>query len=382
MGMKENTNCDKEAAYGYWLANVKGLGNRMRCMLTDYAGTARAVYEMSEQELKELIPMARVEKVIASKRDWELEKEYRTLSIKGMDFVGWKQSAYPQKLTKIADPPFALYYYGGLPEESLPSVALIGARQCSEYGRYMAKVCGSELAKAGVSVVSGMARGIDGIGQYAALLEGGKSYAVLGCGIDICYPSENRYVYEQMKKKGGIISEYNPGTQPQPQLFPPRNRIISGLADVIIIVEAKEKSGTLITADMALEQGKEVYVIPGRVTDPLSEGCNRLIKQGAGIFSTVSELLEETGLCQKKSGGGGIRLEKGEESTEGRRSEEELDETKRGLLRHLDFYPKNIEQLHMESGIDYRELVCELMHLCVAGKARQVSAGQYQREGL
>lgn len=333
-------------------------------MLADYAGTVRAVHEMPERELKQLLSDKKADKIIQARNNWDVEEEYNKLKKSGISFICIKHPFYPEKLAEIEDAPFSLYFYGRLPEKAAPSVAVIGARQCSEYGRYMAGLCGEELAREGVEVISGMARGIDGIGQNAALRAGGRAYAVLGCGVDICYPMENRHIYEQMKSRGGILSEYLPGVQPKPQLFPPRNRIISGLSDVVVIIEAKEKSGTLITADMALEQGKEVYVLPGRTTDCLSEGCNRLIKQGAGIMLSIQEMLEETGLCRRE-----------------RKQKKGMVKKEEGLLCCLDFYAKSIERLQEESGMEYRELLCGLMRLCMEGKARQVSSGYYERAG-
>ena len=163
---------------------------------------------------------------------------------------------------------------------------------CSDYGRFMAREFGKGLALAGVQVISGMARGVDGISQKAAIEADGKSYGILGCGVDICYPEENRDVYERICQKGGLISEYHPGTDPRPNLFPMRNRIISALSDIVLVVEARQKSGTQITVDQALEQGKEVLAVPGRVTDRLSDGCNFLISQGAGVALGVQDVLD------------------------------------------------------------------------------------------
>ena len=160
------------------------------------------------------------------------------------------------------------------------------------YGREQARRFGRRIGARGISVISGMARGIDGIAQKAALDAGGRSYAVLGCGVDICYPEENRELYERLQQQGGVLSEYPPGMQPIAKLFPPRNRIISGLSDLVLVIEARKRSGTLITVDMALEQGREVYALPGRVSDSLSDGCNRLIRQGAGPATCPQDILE------------------------------------------------------------------------------------------
>ena len=208
-------------------------------------------------------------------------------------FITPFEKEYPDKLKNIPDAPAGLYVRGKVPVESEITVAVVGARDCSEYGRYVAEELGSFLGKSGVTVVSGMARGIDGISQWAALEAGGTSIGILGCGVDICYPARNRALFDRLSEQGTIISEYPPGTPPRPMNFPARNRIVSGLADAVVVIEARCRSGTLITVDMALEQGKEVFVVPGRVTDRLSDGCNRLIKQGAAIMLSPEELLEE-----------------------------------------------------------------------------------------
>ena len=173
---------------------------------------------------------------------------------------------------------------------------------CSEYGRYMARQLGRGLAFAGVQLISGMARGIDGISQKAALQAGGQSYGVVGCGVDVCYPDENRDVYEELCLSGGVISEFPPGTEPKASFFPLRNRIISALSDVVVVVEARRKSGTQITVDTALEQGKEVLACPGRLTDRLSDGCNYLISQGAGVVIDVNDVIDRLWHVKNRSG--------------------------------------------------------------------------------
>lgn len=200
--------------------------------------------------------------------------------------------AYPKRMSALRGMPKALYWRGSLPEEGKAAVAVIGARTCSPYGREMAQWFAGELAAAGVQIISGMARGVDGIAQRAALEHGGKSFAVLGCGTDICYPKENKELYERLLAEGGIVSEHPAGTPPLACHFPTRNRIISALSDLVLVIEAREKSGTLITVDFALEQGRDVYVLPGRIGDSLSGGCNRLLRQGAGAALEPSDILE------------------------------------------------------------------------------------------
>ncbi len=236
------------------------------------------------------------------------------------------ETEYPKALLHIRNAPKNLYVRGSLPSERMPTVAIIGARGCSVYGREMAQWFGRELALAGVQVVSGMARGVDGIAQMAALQAGGRSYGVLGCGTDVCYPKENRRLYELLVERGGIVSEHPSGTQPLPSHFPSRNRIISAISDCVLVIEAKERSGTLITADFALEQGKEVYALPGRLTDALSDGCNRLLWQGAGLALSPDCILELlAGMGSYSEWGTGRKAGK-----EGMRKEEKTPAVKTG----------------------------------------------------
>lgn len=200
---------------------------------------------------------------------------------------------YPRRLAAYGGMPAKIFVKGGLPGEQVPTVAVVGARMCTQYGRRQAFAFSKALAQQGVQIISGMARGIDGCAHAGALAGGGQTFAVLGCGVDICYPRENRKIYDRIKGQGGILSEFPLGTEPLAWHFPMRNRIISALADVVLVIEAKQKSGSLITADFALEQGKSVFALPGRVGDGLSSGCNRLIAQGAGIACSVNSILEE-----------------------------------------------------------------------------------------
>lgn len=279
----------------YWLYNIEGLGNKKIDMLLKICKTANGVYLLREDFIDELGFLTDKNKkaLKEAKKNMNVQENYEELKQKQIRFIPSGSKEYPDKLKQIPDAPFGIFYSGRLPNPDTPAVAVIGARQCTEYGHYVASQLGAALARAGIQVISGMARGVDSIAQNAAMEAGGETYGVLGCGVDICYPPECNRLYQHLKKHGGIISEYPPGTEPKAQFFPRRNRIISGLSDAIVVVEAREKSGTLITVDMALEQGREVYVIPGRITDPLSVGCNRLMKQGAGVVSDFAELIHE-----------------------------------------------------------------------------------------
>lgn len=368
---------EREKAYLHWLYQAVGIGGRGFLRTIEPFGTAEEIYgQLLSGQLQERIAPRYAKKVTqmsAFSEGYDVTGAYEKLRERGVCLVTERETAFPGRLRKIPDAPWALYYVGKLPREQERAVALVGARDCTEYGRFMAKQFGDALARAGVQVISGLARGIDGVSQKAALEAGGYSFAVLGCGVDICYPEENRELYDALADAGGFCSEYPPGTPPKAVFFPPRNRLISGLADGLLVIEAKEKSGTLITVDMALEQGREVYALPGRATDPLSGGCNRLIRQGAGLVCTPEELLEalygESGACGK---GEQIRMV----FLEGLQGE---------ILEILDFSPLPAEELqrrYMEKqgkAIALPLLFQELLELCACGYAGQVGGSYFMR---
>ena len=281
-----------EKDYAYWLFNVEGVGNASADKLLCSGLSCKDVYQMSSNELAKLLSRKKAESIEKSRYSWDFEAEKKKLEAKGVRFVSRIDPEFPEKLKNIPGAPFAIYVKGALPDPAIPCVSIVGARMCSEYGRYMARQFGRGLALAGVQVISGMARGIDGIAQGAAIEAGGKSFGIMGCGVDICYPPENKVIYDALLRNGGAISEYPPGMEPQARFFPMRNRIISALSDVLLVVEARQKSGTSITVDTALEQGREVLAVPGRVTDRLSDGCNYLISQGAGVAISVENVLD------------------------------------------------------------------------------------------
>ena len=247
-----------ENQYAHWLFNIKGFGNTTLDKLLSTGLTCNEIFESEGREFKGILTAKQISEFDGSKRVWNFEKEADKLAKKGIVFVPRVDPRFPEKLKNIPNSPFALYLKGELPNPDKPSVAIIGARMCSEYGRYMARNFGRGLALAGVQVISGMARGIDGISQKAALNAGGKSFGIVGSGVDVCYPEENRDIYDELCCNGGVISEFAPGIMPKASFFPMRNRIISGLADVVLVIEAREKSGTQITVDTALEQGPDI----------------------------------------------------------------------------------------------------------------------------
>ncbi len=380
-----------------WLFNVPTIGNTNADRLLCGGLSCRDIYEMSSRELSRVLTKKQVMSVEKSRATWDFEAEKKKLDDRGIKFIPRIDASFPDKLKNIPGAPFAIYVKGRLPNPQVPSVAVIGARMCSEYGRFMARQFGQGLAMAGVQVVSGMARGIDGIAQSAALRAGGSSFAVLGCGVDVCYPEENITIYDSLLTNGGIISEFPPGTQPLANFFPMRNRIISALSDVVLVVEARQKSGTSITVDTALEQGREVLAIPGRVTDRLSDGCNHLISQGAGVAACVEDVLERLSMATGKDIYGQLKDRDKKKEEHGSADSSVVDSGKGAspadtgreptlqddILGILDIIPVSTSYIMEElfkrgKNISIPMLLSELMDLTGSGKVAQ--NGSYYRK--
>jgi len=378
---------EREKLYACWLCNFPAIGNKQLYRLYEVFGGTEGIYYGSREEWEQVLSAKQADALKEFTACWHPEEEYRRMREQGIQLILFGEKGYPRRLKNIPDPPFGLFVKGHLPGEDVPAVAVVGARECSEYGRYVAKQLGAVLGKCGVTVISGMAKGIDGISQEEALRAGGSSAAVLGCGVDICYPQQNRKLYECLAVQGAVISSYPLGTAARQQNFPPRNRIVSGMADVVVVIEARVKSGTLITVDMALEQGREVYVVPGRVTDRLSDGCNRLIKQGAGILLDPEMFVEELWELWVQKGGyrrEGVRgADKGGISNAGMSEEERMPPEMSAVYAALDFEPRTPEEIRGKLPDQYRNLqiVTCLMKLCMEKKAIQVSPGRFGRKG-
>lgn len=370
---------EEQMPYALFLHGIWGIGNNVMDILLREYGSCKNIYLAKGEDLALLVGEKKAGAIRTYRKEKNIWNVWNRFVQSGLTFCCVLDKRYPGKLEKIPDAPFGVYVKGRLPEENKKSVAVVGARKCSQYGAFMAAELGKGLALAGVDVISGMARGIDGISQQAAVSADGITYGVLGCGADVCYPQSNRTLYQKICETGGILSEYPPGTAPRPELFPPRNRIISALADVVVVVEAGHKSGTLITVDMALEQGREIYCVPGRTTDKLSEGCNRLIGQGAGILVSVDDFL-------MKFGDGKSRGKQGEiiDMCAGMYS---LSAEEKKLMELLDFDPVSIEQLHMQMAacrgmgeITLQDVMELLMELVLKDKAVNVSGNYYARK--
>jgi DNA processing protein len=261
-------------------------------LLRVFDGDARAVLSADRGALEAHCHSKQVRSILHWKELFDYQREVARMSDIGARFVLMEDNEYPAPLQHLADAPPGLYHMGTLTLES-PAVAVIGTRHPSVYGRKMARQFASGLAQAGVTVVSGMARGIDTEAHAATLECGGKTMAVLGGGIDVIYPAENRGLYQRLREEGAIWSEFPCGRQVDRQSFPQRNRLVSGMSDAVVVIESSEKGGSMITARFALEQGKTVFAVPGRADSPSSRGCHQLIRDGATLVESVDQLLEE-----------------------------------------------------------------------------------------
>lgn len=274
------------------------------------------------------------------------------------------QSDFPGRLRNIPDIPRAIYLLGRLPEEEEVTVGIIGARDGTGYGKAIARRLAGELSHYGIGIVSGMAYGIDTAAHEGALSAGGKTYAVLGSGADICYPAANRTIYEKIKERGGIISEYAPGSPPLPHHFVERNRLLAGLSDVLIVIEAKERSGTFITVDRALEQGKQVFAVPGRITDPLSKGCNKLLQEGASLCLSTADILRCFSIEEKEAES--IRVQK-------------LPKEERAIYQALGEEGKELNALVRELKIPINKLYALLLNMEISGYCEAFGSTYHRR---
>ena len=280
--------------YWIWFSLIKGLGSKRKQKLLESYKTPEKIYKLTKKELIETngIGEKMVENILKSKDEDYLKKYILYMQKHNIDIININDENYPKILKEIYDPPISLYIKGNQNILNNTSVAIIGCRQASQYGIKVAKYFGYNLAKNEVNVVSGLAKGIDSYAHIGSICANGKTIAVIGNGIDTIYPKENINIANKILEKGGtIISEYPLGTKPEKMNFPARNRIISGISKSVIVVEAKEKSGTLLTVDFALEQGRDVYVVPGNINSINSIGTNELLKQGAKIITCYKDII-------------------------------------------------------------------------------------------
>lgn len=352
--------------YWYWLCHIDGFGSIRIKRLLDCFKEPEAIYLASEWEMEKSGILS--ERLLAA---WKRAKRDRNKIIYGMEkleerkvtFLTIEDQQYPNKLKEIYDPPIGVYVKGSMNAFKYPCVSIVGARQCTEYGRKAARYIGKVLSDAGVSIVSGMALGIDAAGHWGALDGGNATFAVLASNVSVCYPRENIELYLEIEKNGAILSEFDKKSI-VPGMFPLRNRIISGMSDCVIVVEARERSGSLITADLALEQGREVFALPGRICDPISGGCNELIKNGAQILTKPEDILHYLHIEDKKI-------------SQWSASTIPLTPVEKLVLEHLEPEVKHVEQLLCETGLPLSILLEALLQLEVKNYIRQPAKNYY-----
>ena len=278
-----------------WLAHRPGVTDRMKLKLLQHFQDPEDIYFADGESYRHVDSIT--SEAAEALRDKDLasaETILATCRQEGLHLLTIQDAAYPSKLKNIADPPILLYYKGNLPDfDALPMIGVVGTRKASAYGMQTAKRLGYQIAKCGGIVVSGMAYGIDGMAMSGALTAGQMTVGVLGCGADMVYPLSNRALFKDVESYGCILSEFAPGTQPVKWNFPKRNRIISGLSNGVLVVEAPEGSGALITANHALEQGRDVFVVPGNIDQPGFVGSHRLLRDGAILVSSGWDILSE-----------------------------------------------------------------------------------------
>jgi DNA processing protein len=282
--------------YWVWLGSIPGVGAVKSKKLLEYFVEPYNIFTAKEMDLASLsfLTRADIANIINKEYKESVNKHIENILANNIEIITIEDESYPEYLKDIYDAPLILYIKGNIDKKD-KYLAVVGSRRATTYGLNMAEVVSRELSKCGITVVSGMARGIDTYAHKGVLSVKGRTIAVLGCGLDIVYPYENKKLMENIIESGACISEFLPGTKPLSGNFPARNRIISGMSMGVIVIEAGEKSGSLITANFALEQGREVFALPGNVNSLNSTGTNRLIKEGAKMVTSLDDILEEIG---------------------------------------------------------------------------------------
>ena len=380
-----------------WLSELRGLQNETRLALLRHFGSPEAVYYADREEI--LLTDGMTTEQAARLDDHDLAGAQKILGRceeLGLSLLTIQDAAYPRRLLNIYDPPCLLYVRGRLPAfDEEAAVAVVGTRSCTPYGISCAEKLGYGIARCGGLVVSGLAAGIDSAALRGALRANGRAAAVLGHGLDVVYPRENQYLYEDVAAAGCLISEYPPGTRPVGSHFPRRNRILSGLSVAALVVEAPERSGALITAAAALEQGKDVFAVPGPIDAPASAGCNQLIRDGAGLVSDAWDILREyeghfpeklcpPGQASSRPQVTGYQTEKAEPARPAKPlvdpAERGLTDDQTALLRALDGdTPMLVDDLIEQTGIPTRRVLSALTLLEIEGLVTQHSGKRYTR---
>ncbi|UCH59973.1 MAG: DNA-processing protein DprA [Anaerolineales bacterium] len=351
----------------YWVGFnlVRGIGAARMQALMDHFGDVGLAWHAPADALRAAgLGTKVVENFLQVRSNVDLELVWQQIQARGIKVVISEEVEYPVRLKEIELPPPVLYVQGDLQAEDEWAVAIVGTRRLTAYGRQVTTEIASMLARSGVSVVSGLARGIDGVAHKAALEAGGRTLAVLGSGVDRIYPPEHRKLAGEISRSGALISDYAPGTPPDGLNFPPRNRIIAGLSLAVVVVEAGESSGALITAKFAADQGREVFAVPGSITAPQSQGTNKLIQQGASPLLDPAEVLEALNLRRVHQ-------------YQAARKTLPADETELRLLNMLSQVPMHVDEISNQTDLPIEIVSATLTMLELKGLARQVGGMNY-----
>lgn len=357
----------EETAYWIGFNMVSGIGPARLAALLGAYGSAEAAWHASPDGLAAAgLDQRSLNNLVRARQEIDLDEEWSRVNNAGVRVLTWEDEDYPSNLSSLESRPPLLYVRGQLREEDVWSVAIVGTRRASMYGREVAGQLASELARAGVTVVSGLALGIDTIAHRAALDAGHRTIAVLGSGVDQIYPPENRGLAARIAESGAIISEYPLGTRPEANNFPPRNRVISGLSKAVAIVEAPRRSGALITARFAAEQGRDVFAVPGNILNPGSAGCNELIQNGAMPLLRPQDVLDQLNLEHQVEVYHQQRLIP-------------ADPLEAQLLEQLSTEPTHVDDIVRNSTMSSPQVASLLTMLELKGMVRQVGVLSYVR---
>ena len=362
-----------------WLALTltPGLASRLCARLLKEFGSPESVFRASRVALESChIPGKTVEDILKKKAFPRAEKELAGIKkIAACSLLNWTEPEYPQTLLQIYDPPVLLYLRGDPQVLSLPSLSIVGTRKPTVYGTQMAQRLGRELAARGLVIVSGLARGIDAIAHQGAMDAHGRAIGVLGTGIDLCYPKENKKLYERVLERGAIISEFPLRTHPAPENFPVRNRIVAGLPLGVVVVEGAQYSGSLITARLAMEFGREVFGVPGNATQPVSFAPNQLIKQGAKLVVGAEDVIEELPTPVRAAL---VQAEQPEAEQRNLLAAASLNGSAKKLYELLSADdPLHIDDMVERSGLNSSEVLATLFNLEMQGIVRQMPGKQF-----
>jgi DNA processing protein len=351
----------------YWVGFnlIKGIGAVRMQALINHFDDLESAWKAAPVDLAEAGLGAKlIERIVQARAQVDLEKVWTKIESQGIKILTWEDDAYPQRLKEIEQPPPVLYLRGEYLPDDLFAVAIVGTRRVTPYGRQITDELSSYLASNGITVISGLARGVDAIAHQSALKAGGRTIAVLGSGVDKIYPPEHRQLAEQMISHGAIISDYAPGTPPDASNFPPRNRIVSGLSLAVVVVEAGETSGALITAQFAAEQGREVFAVPGSILAPQSKGTNKLIQRGALPLLSINDLTQALNLTRM-----------GEHKTA--RKIIPADETEARLMNILSAEPLHVDEIRNQTELPIEKVTATLALMELKGMVRQVGGMNY-----